>query len=115
MRHRGHLPEHERIVRSKVNKLLHDRPFVVGGLVKMARTCGKGNCKCARGEKHVSWYLSTRHKNARKMINIPRQWEKDVFEWVTTYKEIMKHIDLISQHCLERFLISSKAGGEKDS
>jgi hypothetical protein len=115
MRHRRHLPEQERTARSKLTKLLHDEPFVAGGLVKMARTCGKANCKCTRGEKHVSWYLATRYKNARKMINIPRHWETDVFEWVKTYKEIMKQTDIISQHCLERFMISSKEGGAKDS
>jgi hypothetical protein len=49
------------------------------------------------------------------MISIPRQREKDVFEWVKAYKEIMKQIDIISQHCLERFMVSSKAGGDKDS
>ena len=115
MKHRGYLPEQERIARSKLMKLLHDQPFLAGGLVKMARTCGKANCKCARGDKHVSWYLSTRHKNSRKMINIPRQWEKELFEWVKTYKEIMKQTDSISQQCLERFMISSKEGGDKDS
>ena len=45
----------------------------------------------------------------------PRHWETDVFEWVKTYKEIMKQTDIISQHCLERFMISSKEGGAKDS
>ena len=115
MRHRRHLPDQERIARSKVSKLLHDTPFVAGGLVKMARTCGKANCKCMRGDKHVSWYLATRHKRARKMISIPRQCEKDVFEWVKAYKEIMKQLDVISQHCLERFIVSDKGRGGKDS
>jgi hypothetical protein len=49
------------------------------------------------------------------MISIPRQWEKDVFAWVKTYKEIMQQMDIIAQHCLERFVLSGKAGGEKDS
>ncbi len=49
------------------------------------------------------------------MISIPRQWEKDVFAWVKAYKEILKQIDIISQHCLERFMTSNKAGGDKDS
>lgn len=115
MQHRRHLPDQERYARSKVTKLLHDKPFIVGGLVKMARTCGKANCKCARGEKHVSWYLATRHKGVRKMIFIPQPWEKDVFEWVNSYKEITKQIDIISQQCLERFTTSSKEERDRDS
>jgi hypothetical protein len=115
MKHRHHLPEQERLARSKVTKLIHDMPFVMGGLVKMARTCGNPRCKCAKGEKHVSWYLSTRYKGARKMISIPRQSEKDVTEWVNTYKEITKQIDIISQQCLERFIKSTKAERAEDS
>lgn len=115
MRHRRHLPDQERSARSKVAKLLHDKAFVAGGLVKMARTCGKANCKCTRGDKHVSWYLSTRHKGARKMICIPRQWEKDVIERVKTYKEITRHIAVISQQCLERLTILVKKEKQGDS
>jgi hypothetical protein len=110
MRHCGYLPDQERIARSKAAKLLHDKPFVVGSLVKMARTCGKAGCKCTRGDKHVSWYLAVRQKGVRKMICIPRQAEKDVFEWVNTYKEISEQIDIVSQQCLERAAIYGKKG-----
>lgn len=115
MRHRSHLPEQERLARSKATKLLHDKPFVAGSLVKMARTCGKTGCKCTKGDKHVSWYLAVRHKGARKMICVPRRSEKDVIEWVNTYKEIAKQIDTISQQCLERIVISGKRGRQGDS
>ncbi|HVP41133.1 MAG TPA: DUF6788 family protein, partial [Candidatus Krumholzibacteriaceae bacterium] len=115
MKHRSHLPLQEREARSKLIKLLRDKPFIGGGLVRMARTCGKAGCKCAKGDKHVSWYLATRHKGARKMICIPRQWEQDVIEWVNTYKEITKQVDLVSQQCLERFTTSAKEGRQRDS
>jgi len=115
MLHRQHLPDKERTARSKAVKSLHDKPFIAGGLVKMARTCGKANCKCTRGEKHISWYLSTRHKGVRKMIFIPQQWEKDIFEWVNTYKEITRQIDIISQQCLDRFTMSNKEERDGDS
>jgi hypothetical protein len=115
MLHRRHLPTQERTARSKAVKFLHDKPFIAGGLVKMARTCGKANCKCTRGEKHVSWYLATRHKGVRKMIFIPQLWEKDIFEWVNTYKEITRQIDIISQQCLDRFTTSNKEERDGDS
>jgi hypothetical protein len=113
MRHRRHLPDQERVARSKVAKLVHDKPFVVGSLVKMARTCGKAGCKCTRGDKHVSWYLAVREKGVRKMICIPRQSEKDVIEWVNTYKEIWGLIDTISKQCFQR--ISSKKERQRNS
>ena len=114
MRHRSYLPGQERLARSKATKLLHDKPFVAGSLVKMARTCGKKGCKCTKGDKHVSWYLAVRHKGTRKMICVPRQSEKDVIEWVNTYQEIARRIDAISQHCLER-VVSGKKGRQGDS
>lgn len=115
MKPRNHLPETERLARSKATKLIHDNPFIAGGLVEMARTCGNPRCKCAKGDKHVSWYLATRYKGARKMISIPRQLEKDITEWVNTYKELTRQIDIISQQCLERFVKSAKAQRGKDS
>lgn len=115
MKHRSHLPDQERAARSKLSKLLHDKPFIAGSLVKMARTCGKVTCKCAKGDKHVSWYLAVRHKAARKMICIPRAREQEVMQRVNTYKEIAKQIDIVSQQCLERLAITDKKQRRKDS
>jgi hypothetical protein len=115
MKHRSHLPVKERTARSKLSKLVHDKPFVTGSLVKMTRTCGKATCKCMKGDKHVSWYLATRHKAARKMICIPRAQEQEVKEWVNTYQEITKHIDTVSQQCLERLAITDKRERRRDS
>ena len=115
MRHRGYLANQERAARSRAAKLLHDKPFIVGSLVRMARTCGKGGCKCTKGDKHVSWYLAVRQKGVRKMICVPRQAEKDILEWVNTYKEISKQIDIISQQCLERASLSGKKERQRDS
>lgn|SRR5208283_5656510 len=113
MRHRSHLTEQERMARSKITKLLYDSPFIAGALVKMARTCGKPNCKCTRGEKHESWCLAVRYQGKRKMLHIPHELESAVFEWVHTYKGITSQMDIISQQCLERFILSSKR--DKDS
>jgi len=111
MKHRSHLPEQERAARSKLSQLLRDKPFVAGSLVKMARTCGKPNCKCAKGDKHVSWYLAIRHKSTRKMICIPRARQQEVMEWVNTYREVTSLIAAVSQQCLERLDIP---GGKKE-
>jgi hypothetical protein len=67
-----YLRSEEHKARSKATQLIHDTPLIVGGLVEMANTCGKPNCKCASGEKHKSWCVFLRHKGKRKMIHIPR-------------------------------------------
>jgi hypothetical protein len=111
MKHRLHLPQKERFARSKANKLIHDKSFIAGSLVKMARTCGKANCKCTKGDKHVSLYLVIRRDGRRKMIFIPRQWEAEVIDWVNTYKEIAKQIAIVSEACAERITEAKKKTG----
>lgn len=107
MRHRSKMSGKERAVRSKVTKLIHDYPFIEGGIVKMARVCGKDGCKCTKGEKHVSWYLATRHEKKRKMIYIPAEMEKEVKDWGKVYKEIRKLMKDISSNYL-KILIEAK-------
>lgn len=102
MKHRNFMPQNERNARSKVVKLLHDTPFIMGAVVTSERTCGKSRCKCMRGQKHLASYLSVRYKDRRKMICIPKQLEKEVFSWVKNYKEIVKQMDVISHVYVER-------------
>ena len=104
MRHRGHISAKERKKRSQLAKLLHERRFLCGSLVTMARTCGNPGCKCMRGEKHVSLYLAMKDGPKRKMIYIPRQWEESISSWVQNYQNIKKLTDEVSQLCLQRFM-----------
>ena len=108
MKHRNSLSEKERSARSKAAKLIHDSPFVVGSLVEMANTCGKPNCKCARGDKHKSWCLAVRYQGKRKMVHIPHELKNAVFEWVNTYQELWKQMETISQASVERINLSKK-------
>jgi len=108
MKPRSSLSQKERSARSKAAQLIHDKPLIVGSLVEMANTCGKPNCKCARGDKHKSWYLAVRDQGKRKMVHIQRGWEDEVFEGVKTYKELRKHMETISQIGIERITLPKK-------
>lgn len=104
MRHRGGLSARERSARSRLAQLLHGRIVLCGSLVTMARTCGKERCKCTRGDRHVSLYLSTRVGQERKMIYIPPQMEADVRSWVEAYRELKALIAQLSEARVERLL-----------
>jgi hypothetical protein len=108
LQHRGHIPQKERHARSKLAKLLHGYPFVKGVLVISGRTCGKPQCKCSRGEKHLSCYLSIRHEGKRKMICVPKQWEGRIRTSVKTYKDVMELMDIVSDSCVDRLIKSKK-------
>lgn len=108
MKPRSSIPPKERSSRSKATKIIHDKLFILGSLVEMANTCGKPNCKCAKGEKHKSWCLAVRHKGKRKMIHVPRGQEDAVFEGVKAYQELWGQLEAISQASLERILPTKK-------
>jgi len=112
MKHRNALPEKERRASSRAAKLIHDSPLVIGSLVKMANTCGKSNCKCAKGHKHKSWCLAVRDQGKRKMLHIPHELENEVFKWVDAYREIRKHMETISQANVERITLYKKTNKE---
>jgi hypothetical protein len=49
-------------MRTKIRKMLPKTIWEIsnGDIYKQAVRCGKANCKCARGEKHVAYYFFTR-------------------------------------------------------
>ena len=65
-----------------------------GSLVVMRRVCGKPNCKCQKGRKHVSLYLSRSINGHTSMTYIPRKNEAGVKEASLRYHVI---IDLLNQ------------------
>jgi hypothetical protein len=74
----------------------------------MQRTCGKKNCRCQKGQKHAALCLAIRLGNERKMIYIPHPLEGMVRRWVETGQEVDGLPDVISQQCLETFLVKKK-------
>ena len=109
MRHRGHISTLERQKRSRLTKLLHERRFLCGSLVTMARTCGNPKCKCMRGQKHVSLYLYIKDGQKRKMIYVPPHWEQTVRAWVGVHQQIKQMTNEVSQLCLQRFLAGKQS------
>lgn len=67
-------------------------PFIRGSIVKIARVCGNKTCKCSKGEKHVSEYLTYRHKHKKRTstIYIPLGMVEEVRKWAEQYKELKR-------------------------
>jgi hypothetical protein len=101
---RTHWTPTERDIRSRLTCLLHERSVLAGSLVTMARTCGKPKCRCRRGHKHVSLYLSIRLGKTRKMIYVPPKLEPTVREAVQAYRQARRLTEEVSHACLQRFL-----------
>ena len=102
---RSQLPTEDRAARSQLLELLSSaNPVARASLVSMARSCGKKNCKCAKGQKHVSLYLSTRVGKSRKMIYVPPELEGRARALVENFRAAQELLEKMSQASLKRFL-----------
>ena len=62
----------ERDRRSQLAQLAHGAGLLRGTLAIRERACGKPNCKCTKGEKHVSLYLVASYEGRVRQLFIPK-------------------------------------------
>jgi len=90
------MSKQERESRSRLKPYISYKEFVRGTLSVRERVCGKPNCKCQRGEKHVSLFL-TRSKDGKiEQLYIPKEKEELVRRWVKNYRDIQDLLEKIS-------------------
>ena len=86
----------ERDRRSRLAQLAHGAGLLRGTLAIRERACGKSNCKCTKGEKHVSLYLVASYEGRVRQLFIPKDWETQVRRWVQQYQEARKLLEEVS-------------------
>src|SRR5215831_19167320 len=92
----------ERELRSRLAQLITTYGFVRGNLVHRERTCGRPNCRCARGDKHPSVSLIASDEGKIQQLHIPSDLERTAQEWVETYHRIRKLLEELSQKQWEK-------------
>src|ERR1039457_3513442 len=68
----------ERNFRSRITQLSSGQWFLRGTLSERSGTCGKANCRCARGELHESLYLVQSQDGKPRQICVPKAWQQRV-------------------------------------
>jgi len=96
MKHRSHLSQKQRKARSQLAKIVHEKGFVRGTIITMSRVCGNPNCRCAKGQKHVSLYLSRSEGGKPRLLFIPKRYEELVNGWVESYRSIKELLEVFS-------------------
>ena len=81
---------------------------ICGTAVVMERACGKEGCRCLRGHKHKSVYISQYHKGAGRMVYIPRGNEKSVLRLVKNYRILKSAMRKASEINMARFTAGRK-------
>ena len=94
---RAKLSASERSFRSRIAQLASTRWFLRGTLSERAGTCGKPNCRCARGELHTSLYLVQSQGGTLRQICVPHAWQERVREAVNDYRRMQELIEEVSE------------------
>ncbi len=71
-----------------IKSLTTGKPFIEGSLKKIGVKCGNPNCRCAKGEKHISHILTRKVNGKTKSIYVPIAMIKEVSKWVEEYRRI---------------------------
>jgi hypothetical protein len=94
---RANLSATERSLRSRMAQLASTRWFLRGTLSERTGTCGKPNCRCARGELHRSLYLVQSQGGKLRQICVPRAWRERVRAAVNDYRRMQELIEAVSE------------------
>jgi hypothetical protein len=86
-----------------------------GTLLQRYVTCGKPDCKCARGERHgPSWYLTVTLAPGRTTgAVVPGEQVEQVRHWVENYQRMKQDLESIS--AINRELLRRKRPGSQKS
>ncbi|MBU4312125.1 MAG: hypothetical protein KJ706_05360 [Candidatus Omnitrophica bacterium] len=69
---------------------------IKGSFVIMNRFCGKPNCRCQKGQKHRSIYLSQSQRGKTRMIYIPHHAVKKTKEYIKNYQKVKDILNTLS-------------------
>lgn len=94
--HRSKMSKEERGKRSRLTQMVHSREFVRGTLTMREKTCGRSNCQCTEGQKHLALYLVHSEDGKVEQLYVPKKWQERVQQWVKQYKDIRGLLEDIS-------------------
>jgi hypothetical protein len=85
---RQRIRQTEEARRAHVDVLVGTKALIEGSFVSLGRRCGKLNCRCAQGDKHVSKYVSRSEAGKTRLIYVPAGDEVDVAAKTDRYREL---------------------------
>ena len=85
----------------KRSQIAHQAPqleeTIRGSVVIVSRHCGKAGCRCQRGQKHRSLYVSQSRNGKTRMIYIPKRSEKEARRLTDNYRTLKNVLEKISE------------------
>ena len=103
MRHRSHLPQKQRRNVSKLISLLGQGPLLKATTYILRNTCGKPHCKCARGDKHETLYVTRCRFGKKQSRSLPPQQREQVLRWIERNRKVGELLDELSEESWRDF------------
>jgi Family of unknown function (DUF6788) len=85
---RQQIRQSEEARRTHVDALVGSDVLIQGSFVTLGRRCGKPNCRCAAGDKHLSKYVSRSEGGKTRVIYVPAGDEVDVAQKTERYRRL---------------------------
>jgi hypothetical protein len=95
-----------------IKQLASVGPVLQGSFCQTKVTCGNPNCRCARGEKHISRQVTKKVRNKTKGLYIPVDMVEDVQAWTGEYrraKNLLKEISDLNEQIVRAHVSSKRA------
>ena len=96
-------------------KLMTIGPIIRGSIVQYARLCGKSNCHCVTGKRHVSTFLSITVEGKTINIYLKKNTQKIAQQWSSNYKQFSDITEQISNINIQRLKALSSLKPQDDN
>lgn len=87
-------------------------PLVVGSLAEVGVKCGNPRCRCARGERHTAYVLTSKVRGKTKTIHVPRGMVEEVRQWTEEHrrlKELVRNLSALAEVLIRRYVGENRA------
>ena len=106
--YRSQMSPKERSIRSRITKLVNSKSLLRASVTIRKVTCGKPNCRCAKGDKHLAVYITSRKDGKSKQLFIPKKKEEEVRRMVEDYHKVLELINELSELYWEKLIMRKK-------
>jgi hypothetical protein len=87
--------------------------IVRGSVVKVRRSCGKSQCRCAQGELHETWALSYSHQGRTKMVPLREEDLRNTRQAILRYQRALAQLESQAIQGILRLHATIKAAKRK--
>jgi len=93
---KAHMTEREREIRSRLAQILSSEPLVRATISDRRGTCGKSECRCARGHRHHTLYLVASKQGKLHQLFVPEHLTAEARQYVASYKKVRALLEELS-------------------